>query len=91
MTLYNQNAEQSVLGAVILDPKMMVTVASTLNDSDFYFAGHRVIYGAMLDIHEKGGEVDLVTLAEKLGDQLENAGGISYLKEISTVPTASRS
>lgn len=90
MTLYNQNAEQSVLGAVILDPKMMVTVASALNDSDFYFAGHRVIYGAMLDIHEKGGEVDLVTLAEKLGDQLENAGGISYLTELSTVPTASR-
>lgn len=84
-------AEQSVLGAMLLEREAIVKVAELVRPEDFYREAHRVIYGAILALYERGEAVDLVTLTEELRRQgsLEEVGGASYLATLANlVPTA---
>lgn len=86
----NQEAEQSVIGSMILDKNAIATVLEKLQADDFHREGHKIIFQAILDLFTKDIPIDLVTLAEHLKsiDKLEYVGGISYLTEIATsVPT----
>ncbi|MDI3299637.1 MAG: replicative DNA helicase [Bacillota bacterium] len=84
-------AEQQVLGALLLDRDALVRIAVMLTPQDFYKEAHRVIYEAMLALFDRGQPVDVITLADELGrkDQLERAGGVAYLASLaSSVATA---
>ena len=84
-------AEQSVLGAILIDREAIIEVAEFLRPEDFYRQAHGSIYRAMVDLFERREPVDIVTVAETLerSSDLESAGGRSYLSELSNnTPTA---
>ncbi|MBD7913111.1 MULTISPECIES: replicative DNA helicase [Clostridium] len=83
-------AEQSVIGSMIIDKSAIAEVVEKLGENDFYRDGHKVIYKAIFEMFKNDMAVDLVTLLEylKSNDQLENAGGVTYITEVSSsVPT----
>ncbi|AKX92963.1 replicative DNA helicase [Neomoorella thermoacetica] len=77
-------AEQSVLGAIMLDREALYAVLETLKVDDFYREAHRMIYRAILDLNERGEAVDLLTVTEELRrrGELEAAGGVAYLTSL---------
>ncbi|RKD22212.1 primary replicative DNA helicase [Caminicella sporogenes DSM 14501] len=83
---HNIEAEQSVLGAMILDKDAIITVTEILKADDFYKEAHREIYEAILDIYNRNEPVDLVTLSEELRQRgtLDALGGVTYLSDLST-------
>ncbi|NFH70025.1 replicative DNA helicase [Clostridium botulinum] len=83
-------AEQSVIGSMIIDKSAIAKVLESLEEEDFYRDGHKVIFRAILDMFRKDMAIDLVTLLESLKstEMLERAGGVTYITEISaSVPT----
>ncbi|ABK42785.1 primary replicative DNA helicase [Magnetococcus marinus MC-1] len=88
---WSREAEQSVLGAILLDNHVMDSVADALDVDDFYMGAHRKIYQAMLDLLERGEPLDPVVIRQYLerSDELDSVGGPVYLAELlNTVPTA---
>ena len=84
-------AEQSVLGALLIDKDAVIEVADFLRPEDFYRGHHGTIYGAVLDLYERREPVDLVTVSEVLErrGQLDAIGGSAYLTSlINLTPTA---
>ncbi|MDK2918830.1 MAG: replicative helicase [Candidatus Petromonas sp.] len=83
---HNIEAEQSVLGAMILDKDAIITVSEILKSDDFYNDAHKAIYEAIIDLYNRDEPVDLVTLSEELRqrDILEALGGVTYLSDLST-------
>ncbi len=83
---HNIEAEQSVLGAMILEKDVIVTATEILKSTDFYKEAHSEIYEAILDIYNKDEPVDLVTLSEELTQRgtLEAVGDVTYLSDLST-------
>ena len=91
MPPYSMEAEQSVLGCMLLSKEAVSRASEVLKAEDFYSEGHKEIFDAMLDIYEKGEPVDLVTLTERLRvrNSIDAVGGITYITNLSTfVPTA---
>lgn len=87
----NIEAEQSVLGAMMIEREAISKVIEFLRPEDFYREAHRVIYTAMLDLYNKSDAVDIITVTENLRkeDKLEDVGGISYITLLAnSVPTA---
>ena len=87
----NIEAEQSVLGAVLLDNASLNKAIEILAVDDFYKENHRRIYTAMLDLYEKSDAIDLITLTDHLRKkgEIELIGGASYLAVlVNVVPTA---
>jgi replicative DNA helicase len=87
----NLEAEQSVLGAVLLESNALLKAIDIITEEDFYREGHRKIFRAMLDLFDKGEAIDLVTMSEYLtrSNDLESVGGNSYLAALAgQVPTA---
>jgi len=85
-------AEQSLLGALMLDKSAIIRVADFLIVRDFYKKNHQEIYKAMLEIFEKGEPIDILTVRNRLSEKklLEDVGGASYLTElVNSVPTSS--
>jgi replicative DNA helicase len=87
----NLEAEQSVLGAILLDNMALAKAMEVITEEDFYRGAHRKIYTAMLDLSETGEAIDQITLTEHLkrkGD-LETVGGAAYLAElVAAVPSS---
>ena len=87
----NIEAEQSVIGAVLLENNALIQALETLKVDDFYHEAHRQIFLCMVELSEKNEPVDLITLTENLRkkNMLEEIGGASYLTDISNkIPTA---
>jgi len=87
---HNLEAEQSILGAVLLDAAALDTAREILAPEDYYLDTNRTIYRAMLDLSERGEGIDLITLSEhlKTRGELEAVGGSAYLAElIQTTPS----
>ena len=83
-------AEQAVLGCMLLDSEVIPAVTELIKSSDFYRDDHREICEAIIDIVEKAGPVDIITVSEQLQHRgtLEAVGGLDYLASItSAVPT----
>ena len=88
---HNNEAEQSVIGAIFLEPQALITAAELLMPEDFYRMAHEKIFQTMISLSDKGQAIDVVTVTEELSakKELEDVGGISYLTEIAnSVPTA---
>lgn len=89
---YNLDAEQAVLGSMLLDRDTISQVEELLNANDFYRKPHGLIFTAIVDIMERGEPVDMITVIDELRNQgnLERIGGSSYIASLaSSVPTAS--
>ena len=78
------DAEQSVLGGLLLDNRAWESVSEVLEDSDFYSHKHRNIYRAIKSLVDQEQPVDVVTVSEELEElgTLEEVGGIAYLGEL---------
>lgn len=89
---HSQEAEQSVLGSLLLDEDAWDAVAEVLQDVDFYRHEHRLIYRAMAEVREeKDQPIDIITVAESLEEhgEIEKVGGRQYLSFLSnTIPSA---
>ena len=88
---HNIEAEQSVLGSILIAPSVLITLRTALKSEDFYREAHRLIYAAMLDLADRNMAVDFVTLSDYLGKKgrLEEIDGSGYLLSlIDAVPTA---
>ena len=74
-------AEQSVLGGLMLDNRAWDTVADKVSEADFYRQDHRLIFRSIVELAESGQPLDWITLSEwlKQRSELENAGGSTYL------------
>ncbi|NLK86710.1 MAG: replicative DNA helicase [Clostridiaceae bacterium] len=87
---HNLEAEQAVLGCMLLDSDVIPTVTELIRSTDFYRDDHREICEAIIDITEKAGPVDIITVSEQLQSRgtLDAVGGLDYLAAItSAVPT----
>lgn len=87
----NIEAEQSVLGAMLIEKEAIPKVMEILRDTDFYREAHRVIFNAMLELYNKNEAVDMITVTEilKRDNKLKDVGGIAYVTSLAnTVPTA---
>jgi len=88
---HSLEAEQSVLGAILIDRETIIEIAEFLQPVDFYRQAHGTIFKAMLELFERREPVDLVTVAETLerSEDLEQIGGRAYLSQLSNqTPTA---
>jgi len=88
---HNMEAEQSVLGSLLIDRDAVIRIASFLKPGDFYSSGNGLIYEAILDLYNRRVPPDFVTIVDELTrrERLQDVGGISYLTElINAVPTA---
>src|SRR3989344_1456220 len=91
MPPHNVEAEQSVLGALMLDKNAIIKVADFVKIGDFYKDAHNMIYATMLDLYEDREPIDVLSLSNKLTEQkkLENVGGASYLASlVNSVPSS---
>lgn len=87
----NVEAEQSVLGAMLIEREAISRVAEILRPEDFYREAHRLIYNAIVELYNKNEAADLITITEQLkkADKLDAVGGISYISSLAnSIPTA---
>lgn len=88
---FSLEAEQSVLGSILIDPACLDTITSTVSMEDFYLEEHQSIYAAMQGMYLKSKNIDVVTLIDELVKEgvYDDAGGKEYIRLIAeTVPTA---
>ncbi len=85
MPPHSIEAEQAVLGSLMLDNQRWDTVAEMIMDRDFYSRHHQLIFSEMHSLISKGTPIDLITLSESLEskDLLTDVGGFAYLAELS--------
>ena len=84
-------AEQSVLGSILINPESFDRIAGLIVSDDFYLEEHKNIFETMKELYKKNKEIDLVTLIDALvrDGVYDKAGGTEYIKIIAkTVPTA---
>ena len=87
----NIEAEESVLGSMLIEQEAVLTAIEILTPEDFYKETHRVIFRAMMQMAETGEAVDVVTLTERLRStgEIERVGGMAELARLANfVPTA---
>jgi len=82
---YNLEAEQSVIGSMLIDKTAISRVVEVLKGDDFYRDSHKVIFNAIFELYQKDTPIDMITLLEHLrsSEKLESSGGITYITEIS--------
>ncbi|AUG56237.1 MAG TPA: replicative DNA helicase [Ruminiclostridium sp.] len=83
-------AEQSVLGASLLDKEVLSSITEIIDVSDFYRDDHKEIFEAIMDLYERGEPIDLITVSEqlKIRGSLDAVGGLEYLTGlVNAVPT----
>ncbi len=88
---YSVEAEQAVLGSVIIDPSCLSDIADQVKTEYFYIPQHKAIYSAISSMYELNSTVDLVSLLERLKDDgvYDEAGGKAYLTQlVQIVPSA---
>jgi len=87
----NQEAEESVLGSIIIDNDSLIKVADFLSPDDFYFPKHRYIYEAILELYTKNAPIDIVSLSNRLEEKnlLNEIGGVSFITSlVNKTPTS---
>ena len=88
---HSLEAEQSILGGLLLDNEAADRIGDVLSEDDFYSDAHRVIYRHIVALGSEGKPVDVITLSETLGSvqKLDYVGGLAYLGAlVQNVPTS---
>jgi len=89
---HNIDAEQSILGALMLDKDAIIRIADIVKPDDFYKNAHSDIFDCILELYEEREPIDVLSISNKLEEKkrLEKVGGASYLAElVNGVPSAS--
>ncbi len=89
---HSVEAEQSVLGCVLIDQDASYNILSELKDTDFYVEAHKIIFNNMFDVQKRNMPIDFVTLCDELekNDMLDAVGGLEYITTLTNiVPSAS--
>ncbi len=88
---HSLEAEQSVLGAILIDAEAFISVAELLRPESFYLEQNKLIFEAMVALYEKRRPIDLVTLTDELKNQgkLSAAGGATRLAELASLVSTS--
>ncbi len=87
----NIEAEQSVLGSILIEQSAIAKISDILQPEDFYREAHKMVYRAAMILFERGEAIDFITVIDTLRreESLERAGGISYITSLANgVPTA---
>jgi len=87
---HSTEAEQSVLGSILLDKNLLPDIAGRLKSEDFYLEQHKEIYEAILDLYEQNQPVDMITVSDQLTKRgtLQRVGDYEYLSNLAiSVPT----
>jgi replicative DNA helicase len=87
----NTEAEEAVLGSILIDPDAIIRVATILRPEDFYREKHAWIYETALDLHERREPIDFLTVCDELDrrEQLDQVGGAAFITTlINVVPTS---
>ncbi|MCX7877741.1 MAG: replicative DNA helicase [Ignavibacteria bacterium] len=81
---HSRELEQAVLGTIIMNNSLIDNVAEILKPEHFYLESSKIIYSSIIDLWQKKSPVDLLTLTENLRvrNELESAGGVAYLAEL---------
>ena len=84
---HSLEAEQALLGCIILEPKIQTEVAGFLQEDDFFVSSHKYIFAAISEIIKQNRTVDIITLTDMLETQgnLKNAGDISYITGLTDI------
>lgn len=88
---HNPEAEQALLGSILIDNHAADLLIPTLRESDFFIAANRLVFAAMRELQEASKPVDTVSVADMLEQhgKLDEAGSIDYLTELAdSVPSA---
>lgn len=87
---HNLDAEQSILGVILIDNEKMPNVLESISTQDFYKPAHQKIFGAMISLYQANEPIDLITLTNRLKQKgsLEAVGGAAYVASLMDVPIA---
>jgi replicative DNA helicase len=88
---HNIEAEEAVLGSLLIDPEAVCKLATSLKPEDFYREENQWVYQACLSLYERNEAINQITLAQELWrkGKLEDIGGVAYLSHlVSIVPTS---
>jgi len=91
MLPHNLDAEQALLGCLLIDEKVPLTVFSEVSSEDFYSNAHKQIFEAMLDVYKKNMPIDFVTITDELDNLgvLNEVGGVTYITSLTnSVPSS---
>jgi len=82
--LTNRDAEQAVIGSLLLSPDAIMSISDRLRPEDFYYDKARYVYGAALTLWREDRPIDHLTLASQLqsAQQLDDVGGVAYMTEL---------
>ena len=86
-----EDAEQAVLGSILIDNRSISRISHIISVDDFYFDRHRWIWNTMIELHNEGEAIDTLTLANRLQDKgaTDLAGGVVYISDLAgRTPTA---
>lgn len=83
---HDMRAEQSVLGAMILDKEAILDIIEIIKAEDFYREAHKIVFDSIMTLYERSEPVDMVTLGDELNNResLDDIGGIEYLNDLTT-------
>jgi len=87
----SKEAEQSVLGSILIDKDALIKIVDVVQPEDFYHDTHKMVFESMVDLYNRHDPIDLLTLANLLEEkkQIDTIGGPAYLVELtSLVPTS---
>lgn len=84
---HNIEAEQALLGCILIDTQSQSDILGTISEEDFYTESHRNIYSSMLKIYQRSVPIDFVTLSDQLDRDklLEKVGGLEYITSLTNV------
>ena len=85
---YALEAEQSVLGCILLDRDCIISTIDIITPDDFYRSSHKDIYSVMLELYKKGEPIGLITVISELKNKnlIERVGGATYITDLTSVP-----
>lgn len=79
---YSLEAEQAVLGAMLIKPELIDVLSADLKTSDFFFADNRAVFDAIQALRAKGSPVDFLTVAEQIGTLPEDSSALAYCADL---------
>ena len=88
---HNSEAEQAVLGAILIDPDSVPAILKYLRPEDFYVNANKAVFAGVVSLYEKGEKADLITLTDELKSMgnLDQAGGPAYVAGLTSVTPSS--
>lgn len=79
---YSQEAEQAVLGAMLIKPELIDILSADLKESDFFFSDNRSVFKAIMALRARNRDIDFLTVGEYIGELLDGTPAFAYTAEL---------